>query len=405
VAGACTALVGALLLAGCAPSSTPTGSSGSGEAPSAPAESASPDGSGGSASSSSTSIAQQDFSLDELVAAAKAEGGTLTVYDSTGKIKDIAEAFSAKYGIHTDGIKMHDPEAIDKMTREAQAGNVTVDVDFITDVPAILGQLEPAGTVTSWIPPDVAQYVPAGQRDPLVVVTDPDVIAYNTDAYPDGCPIDNLWDLADPAWKGKVAMVDPLSQPKLLGFLTAMTIDGADQLSAAYHKQYGEQMTTSEPNAGWEFVKRLAANSPMLFTSGEDVSGAVGAPGQSDPPIGLVSPAKFRNIADKGYRLGLCTSVSPWIGFAAPKAAVIATGTKHPNAAKLFIHYVMTAEGIAPQLVDGKFSSNSQIKPDPDDPSKLGSYLDQVYQFDNASANESWQARQDVSDFWRLNNS
>ena len=44
----------------------------------------------------------QDFDLDALIEAARAEP-PLTVFDSTGKIIDMAEAFAAKYGIEATG--------------------------------------------------------------------------------------------------------------------------------------------------------------------------------------------------------------------------------------------------------------------------------------------------------------
>lgn len=413
VATLLASLAAVAVVAACAPSSTPdtdgaapTGAASAGDSAGADAPSGADSPTGDAAPSDSApsdADSADDFSLDDLIAAAQEEG-SLTVYDSTGKIKEIGENFEKKYGIDTEAVKMHDPDAMDKLTREAQSGNITIDLDFITDVPAIVGQLLPQGIVTSWVPPDVEQYVDPTQRDPLVVVTDSEVLTYNTDSYPDGCPVDNIWQLTDPEWTGKVAMLDPLAKSKIIGFLIDLTLGGSDQLAEAYEDQYGSALQTDEENAGWEFIKRLAANSPVMFSSSEDVSGAIGAPGQESAPIGLMSPAKFRNNADKGYKLGLCTDVTPWIGYAAPKAAVIATGAKHPNAAKLFIHYVMTPEGIAPQVVDAKFSSNSQIEPDPDDPSGLGQYRDRLYYFDNANAEKSWSIRQDVQDFWRINN-
>ena len=33
---------------------------------------------------------------------------------------------------------------------------------------------------------------------------------YNTEAYPDGSPITNLWQLTEPQWKGKIMMQNPL---------------------------------------------------------------------------------------------------------------------------------------------------------------------------------------------------
>ena len=109
-------------------------------------------------------------------------------------------------------------------------------------------------------------------------------------------------------------------------------------------------------------VALLAAlTAPVAFTAGEHAHGhghgsaatpaatpAVGAPGQKEPFFGFMSSAKFRDNKDKGYKLGLCESFAPWPAWSYTKLAMIATKTKSPNAAKLFINYILTPEGIMP---------------------------------------------------------
>src|SRR5690606_5511811 len=65
----------------------------------------------------------EGFDLDALIKAAQAEP-PLTVYDSTGKIVEIAEAFSEKYGVEATGVKVSTGGQIDQVMREGQAGNV-----------------------------------------------------------------------------------------------------------------------------------------------------------------------------------------------------------------------------------------------------------------------------------------
>jgi iron(III) transport system substrate-binding protein len=74
-----------------------------------------------------------------------------------------------------------------------------------------------------------------------------------------------------------------------------------------------------------------------------------------------VSTAKFRDNK-QGMKLGLCNGLKPFIGWNYPSLGVVATGSKSPNTAKLFIHYLLSAEGIAPQGVDGKMSTNQAGK-------------------------------------------
>ena len=53
----------------------------------------------------------QEFNLEALIEAARAEP-QLTVFDSTGKIVEMAEAFAAKYGVDAVGTKMKAPAQI-----------------------------------------------------------------------------------------------------------------------------------------------------------------------------------------------------------------------------------------------------------------------------------------------------
>ncbi|MCB1091870.1 MAG: ABC transporter substrate-binding protein, partial [Verrucomicrobiae bacterium] len=64
-----------------------------------------------------------EFSLDALIAAARTEP-PITVYDSTGKIVDMAEAFTAKYGVTAVGQKVSANSQLEMLIREHQAGNV-----------------------------------------------------------------------------------------------------------------------------------------------------------------------------------------------------------------------------------------------------------------------------------------
>ena len=142
--------------------------------------------------------------------------------------------------------------------------------------------------------------------------------------------------------------------------------------------------------------------SALLTDSDDAISDAVGAPGQKEPFFGLLSSAKFRDNADKGYKLGLCKDLGPWPGWTYVKLGLIATGTDSPNAAKLFIHYILTEEGIAPQVIDGKLPTNPDIGLPADEPSGIGAVLDKLEQYDASTALDDWDMRQDWQDLWRV---
>lgn len=364
-------------------------------------------GSGTAARDKSDAIAEatkvkidKNFDLDKLIKAAEAEGKKLTVYDSTGAVEDMAAAFQKKYGIETEGIKSDATETVEKMIREAKARNVTIDAAVISDIPSIVNELYPQDVAKNWIPPDLAENIP--QKNPLVAVMSPSVWVYNNETYPDGCPVDNIWQLTKDDWKGKVAMGDPLNDPDIVDWFNEMSSQGVNDLEGAYANEFGKAFESEERDAAWEWVKRIAENDPKVFADQESMAAAVGVRGQDDPPIGLMSPAKFRDLEDKNYAMEVC-EMSPWPGYAYPKAIVMATNTDVPNSAKLWIHYVMSEEGIQPQVTDGKISGNSSVPPAKDDPANMGEFVEDLLVFRTDSAVDNWNARPEMQDFWRLN--
>ena len=344
-------------------------------------------------------VRAENFDLEALIEAARKER-PINVYSTTGKIVEQAKAFAAKYGVQATGTKANAAAQLEIVIREGQAKNVQGDVIQISDVPAGVGQLLPQGFVESWLPPDLADSIAARYQNPLVISNEANVWAYNTQTY-DSCPVKNIWELTGPEWKGKVAMQDPLGKSSYVDWFNQMATHADDQVAAAYKDYSGKELEIAEASATAEWVKALAANSPLLTDADEAAAQAIGAPDQESPFIGVISSAKFRNNND-GAKLGICTGLKPWAGWLYPSLGLIATGTQSPNAAKLFIHYLMTEEGIAPQAKDGKISTNRDAKLPADEPSGIGKVIDQMFAYESASAAGDWEARQDWQDLWRI---
>lgn len=343
----------------------------------------------------------EGFDLDALIEAARAEP-PITVYDTTGKIVEIAEAFRQAYGIEATGSKVSSGAQIEMLIREGQAGNVIGDVAVVHDVPPAVAQLFPLGLVESWLPPDLAGVIPEALRDPLVVVSSPNVWAYNTEVH-DACPIGNIWELTEPRWNRKVAFQDPLGKPSYTDWFNQLEMHFDAEVAAAYEAHHGVPLKTEEDSATKAWVKALAANAPLLTDSDSAAGEAVGGKGQSDPFLGLVSTAKFRDNAPDGLQLGICENLVPFAGWMYPGFGVIASRTDSPNAARLFLRFLMTEEGISAQTVDGKISSSTAVPMHPDEPSGVGGILDQLMPYDSASALDDFDLRQDWQDFWRIN--
>ena len=342
----------------------------------------------------------EDFDLDALIEAAKKEP-PITIYDSTGKIVDMAESFTAKYGVQATGRKVSANAQLEMLIREKEAGNILGDVALLTDTPAAMAQLLPTGVLESWVPGDLAADIPAGFQNPLAISTNANVWAYNTEKYQE-CPVKNIWQLTEPEWKGRVALIDPLTKGTYTDWFNQMAQHGEDALKAAYQEHFGKPLVTDKPSAAAAWLAAMGANVPLMADGDDRVSEAVGAAGQEAPFMGLLSSAKFRDNADKGYKLGLCAGMNPWAGWTYTKLGLIATGTDSPNAARLFIHYILTEEGIMPQMKDGKIPTSKAIKMPADEPSGLADHMDKLFPYDAATGLSDWESRQDWQDFWRV---
>lgn len=353
---------------------------------------------------STVTIAAQaeNFDLDTLIEAARKEA-PITIYDSTGKIVDMANAFSAKYGVQATGQKVSANSQLEMLIREHQAKNIRADVALLSDTPAGMAQLLPAKIMESWVPSHMAETIPQHYRDPFTMSVNANLWSYNGDIY-EKCPVNNIWELTDPKWQRKVALVDPLTKGTAADWFNQTETYGEEQMRAAYEAQFGHKFEPKEfATATQAWVAGFAQNAPLLTASSDPVSEAVGTPGDPDPFFGLVDSAKFRNNEDKGLRLKVCETLTPWVGWTYTKLALISSETKSPNMAKLFIQYLLTEEGLLPQMEDGKMPTSSAIPFPKDEPSGLINFTDKLLPYNAASGLDDWEKRQDWQDVWRIN--
>lgn len=337
--------------------------------------------------------------LPALAERAKAEPA-MTVYAVTGKIVDTAKAFNARYGLNVTGKKVNEAGQIELLIREHRSGTALASVSLAADTATVAAELLPKKIVTSYVPDDVAAQLPKAARDPLVYVTDPHVWSFNGAASAT-CPVKNVWELTEAKWSHLVTLMDPLEKPAYADWFNQLETHHDAAMAAAYQAHFGKPFDKSQGSATAAWVKALAGNGPLVADS-TGVAAAVGAPDQKQPFFGLVPVAKYRDNVDKKYSLKICDDIKPFAGWLYPSVAVVAAGTKSPNTAKLFLNYLLTAEGLAPQLVDGKVPTHPKITLPEDEPSGIGRQLDRMMAWDLASSDSDLNRRQDWQDLWRV---
>lgn len=282
--------------------------------------------------------------MEALIAAAQEEG-ELVAYWASGRVEAAGEAFEEKYGIKVTGTKLNDSESTERILREVDSKNVLSDVVGTVDGARLAQDLIPNGYVENYVPAAARDVVRPEWEEPFVYAFDINMWGYNSETYPQGCPIDNIWQLTEPEWNSNIHLLDPKLRSMQVAYFVEVE-KHADALAEAYEDLYGEPIELTEENAGLEFVKRLAANEPILHAGDEEIAAAIGTKGQTTPPVGMYSLSKHRDNEKLDHALEFC-DLAPLPAYANPIYIGIVEGAKNPNAARLFFEFLMTQEGMA----------------------------------------------------------
>lgn len=264
--------------------------------------------------------------IDALLKSAKAEGEVF-FYGSpvSDVLKRIATGFTTKYGVPANFLRMPGSTRVfQRFSSEAEAGTFPADVLFssgveeFTEVTGKKGWLDP---VSNWGVPSLSALPPsmAGNHS-VVVQIYPWQLIYNTDKVKRADLPKDWTGLADPKWKGQIVASNPGAADSYVTFW------------AALQDRYGES-----------FLNQVRANIRPV-ASGVVAVQAVGAgeaalliPGHVSLMMEVKSKGAPVDIVGFPYTTGVVTHM---MMTARSKA-------KHPNAARLFVNYVMSPEGNA----------------------------------------------------------
>lgn len=257
--------------------------------------------------------------LDQLVEAAQAEG-ELVVYtgDAEDVIKLEAQAFEAKYGIKVNYVRALTDPLNARITSEYETGVNAADFLQGGSISFAEGQSDYFMKLDESVLPDWESYPEVGRRDHYAFLREnPSVIHYNTDLVPeDKIPKD--WpDLLDPFWKGHLLLTDPLSSESYLGWGQVMV------------EKYGV-----------EYLEKLRDQDFEVAASGAVAAQQIAAgTAYASFPARLVHSVALREQgAPIAYNVIGGPTGSPIPGAVFAKAP-------HPNAALLFLHYLLSPEG------------------------------------------------------------
>lgn len=351
----------------------------------------------------------------DAVKAAAVKEGKVVVYSNSSRWSDVKKTFEAQYpGITVEGYDISGPELLTKVKTEQKAGIFNVDVLFVGDPTTRINEMFYPPNKMEWtFIPDIlfpkvkaTDVIKPEDLSPLLVHHySNSVWSYNNEVYKEE-PIKNWWDMTKPEWKGKINIKDPQSDAGVLNCFTTVTQHG-DEMAKAYEAAFGKpiKLDPGVPNAGYQWIKDLAKNSPMIAAGGDDVATTVGTSGQKNPPLGFASWSKIRNSVPYGGKLyfDMAYKLQPVMGCFDTSNTSMANQAPHPNAAKLLIQWYMGDDkgglGMAPYNVPGDNNPRSDV-PVPKggysltDLSKVSWRNDPAYLYANAIQ---------IRDFWVAN--
>ena len=262
-----------------------------------------------------------------LIEAAKKEG-TIVFYTSTDV--EVAEKLAAAFQTRYPGIKVQTERngaerILQRLTQEYGSNIHAADVVESSDAVQFL-IFKRNGWLAAAVPSDVAQYWPASARDAdgqyAVFRSHLSIIAYNSKLVkPEEAP-KSLADLLDPKWRGKLVK----AHPGYSGTILTATYAISHALGWDYLQKLGQQRVM-QVQSSTEPPKKLAQGERPVMADGNEYN--VFILKESGVPIEPI----------------YATEGSPLV----PGNAALFKDAPHPNAGKLFYHFIYTAE--AQQLI------------------------------------------------------
>ncbi len=259
----------------------------------------------------------------ELIAKAKAEGKLLYYTDLIIDqiVRPLVGAFEAKYGVKVEYSRADSQDTSVKLINEHKAGRMQADVFGLTSG---LQSLIDAGAVRRFTPGN-ADEIPRQFRDRnnYWVSTNYYVMtpAVNTDLVPEKDRPRVFEDLLDPKWKDKMVW-KPNDLSGAPGFIGNVLRAMGDEKGMDYLRRLSQQRIKSFGGSARAVVDQLIAGEyPLalqIFNHHAALSARKGAPSQ------------WVKMEPAMVQMTLVTLTS---------------GSKNPNAAQLFVEFMLSAEG------------------------------------------------------------
>ena len=294
----------------------------------------------------------------------------VVLYSDTARALTAAESFMRAYaGMAAEAYTLSSHDIHLRLLDDLQRDKSIADVYLVSDAPRTL-QLWAQRRLWTYVPDDLSAVLPEPSRDPMLIHHwSAFTLVYNPKVSSQA-PIDNWWDLARPEWRGRVVLPDPIGDERTF-YLLATIAQHGQEFAQAYRAEFGRELVLDADciNGGYQWIKALLANQPILLPSDADVARLVGNVKADRAYIGLCGSEQYAKVQRGDLALTiLYENMTPTVGLRWNTFLSLVDQAPHPNAAKLFVQWLMGdrtgREGYAPWHEPGIYPARSDV-PDP----------------------------------------
>ena len=298
-----------------------------------------------------------DMTDDQLYEQALKEDVTINIYATSSKMLKAEEPFEEMYpGLDVVVSDLDSDEVLNKAKIEHDSGNITADVLQTKDVNgSVFYEWYNQGIIEPFYPRDICAHIDdANLKYSYPLYASQAFWYYNTEAFPDGQPIDNWWQIIEKDENGNQRFrlfTKEIGQESAYLSLFASFINNADEMEKAYEDCYGEKLEYTynandfdfevpENNAGVEYLWRFSQAKMTFIGDGDELVLAVHNSTADDPALCLASAGKIENQEESGYNIAWCTKLAPYTALLNTESLFAVAGSDSPAGARLFIRYI-----------------------------------------------------------------
>jgi iron(III) transport system substrate-binding protein len=251
-----------------------------------------------------------------------ADESKVAFYANITAVEPIMEAFTKTSGIKGEYTRISTAKFLSTVFTEFEAGKLMADV--IQAPLPVLEMLKEKGVISSYVSPAATAYPDWANKNGIQLFGIEYVgLIYNKELVKPADVPKRYQDLADPKWKNKIVMANPVSHATTICWLIGLR----------------DNVFASE--ADWrEFLKGLAANNPMFVAS----FGPTPAPIESGEKLIGISMPKYIVTKAPAPLDWARVENQPLMG--TPRAMGISTKAPHPEAAKKFMDYWLSKDAM-----------------------------------------------------------